>query len=259
MPPRRLMPSAGGDFVNDLREVRESCPPGKIDAGGRDRGHVGNRMTSRPSTAHSSPSLTLDVLAERARHEDAAFEALHRRLSGGLRRYLHRRSGSDDVVVEELVHTTWVEVWRALRTGAFDPSRARISTFVYAVGHKMVLRHLRTAKRDGAREAGSDEVALGAPADAIDQDDLLHTTEALDALRACVATEHGPFALTAEEREIVTRLALGGSERGLAVELGIAASTVNARKKTAYRKLQSCLRRKGFGGESAERSPGGGE
>lgn len=212
-------------------------------------------MTARPSSRHTNRAITLDLLAQQACSDDAAFEALHRRLTGGLRRYLQRRSGTDETVIEELVHATWVEVWRALRSGTYDPGRARISTFVYAIGHKMVLRYLRSAQRDARRETWTDDSADTTAATAVNLDDLLHTTEMLDALRECTTATESPFALTDEEREIVTRLATGSSERGLATELGLAASTVNARKRTAYRKLQSCLQRKGFRPESVERDP----
>ena len=44
-------------------------------------------------------------------------------------------------------------------------------------------------------------------------------------------------------------------ERTLASDFGVAASTINARKKLAYNKLRKCLAAKGFRPTDAERGP----
>ena len=75
---------------------------------------------------------------------------------------------------------------------------------------------------------------------------LLHAAELLDAMRGCLHAAGTPFALSAEERQIVIELSGGESERALAERLGVAASTIHARKQLAYRKLRQCLSAKGF-------------
>lgn len=78
-----------------------------------------------------------DLAAAAAQGNAAAFEALHKRLSGGLRKLFVERSGGRSDVADDLIQRTWVGVWQALRSGRYDPARSAISTFVYAVGHNM--------------------------------------------------------------------------------------------------------------------------
>lgn len=197
---------------------------------------------------------TVDTLALRAMDGDeAAFEELHRRLGGGLRGFFHRRIGGDNDLIEELSQNTWVEVWRTLRGRRYDPDRARITTFIYAIGYKMVLRHARAARRKRATGPLDDCDALVETWLRELPEDLLHCTELIDAVRDCLHRTGTPFSLTEEERAAVVGAAGDETERTLARRLGVAASTVNARKKTAYTKLRLCLARKGFTGDIAER------
>jgi RNA polymerase sigma factor (sigma-70 family) len=215
------------------------------------------RMSQNPSTPPRRPARrslsSLEALAARATEGDErAFEELHRRLGGGLRSFLHRRLGGHADLIAELSQATWVEVWRAIRGRRYDPQRARITTFVYAVGNKMLLRHFRVAGREGRLFSSAVLQAGTASAAADSPEDLLHDCELLDALRDCLQRTDTPLSLTAEERTVVTAAAQDESERSLARRLGIAASTINARKKTAYAKLRRCLTRKGFGQDVAE-------
>ena len=212
----------------------------------------------------------LAQLANRARSGDqSAFEELLHRFDPGLKRILLRRSGGQSELSEELAQRTWIAVWEALREKRYDPRKSAISTFIYAVAHKLWLQHLRRTGRaplsDGVLGASLSDPsgAAGNPAA------LLHAAEMLDAMRACLHATGAPFSLTAEERQVVIglsggdsfsyvdgKLKGGESERALAEELGVAASTVHARKQLAYRKLRRCLSAKGFSVESAERPRG---
>ena len=89
-------------------------------------------------------------------------------------------------------------------------------------------------------------------------DDLLNAAELLDALRACLREADSANALNDGERLIVLHAARGRSERWLADELGVAASTINARKKLIYNKLRKCLSAKGFVRDSSERGANSG-
>jgi RNA polymerase sigma factor (sigma-70 family) len=206
---------------------------------------------------HGQPDDATDPLlrlANQARRGDrGAFEQLLHRFHPGLKRILLRRSGGQVELSEELVQRTWVAVWEALRTGRYDPRRSAISTFIYAVAHKLWLQHLRRAGSDPPSESvlGSSFSDLSAAAE--NPAMLLHTAEMLEAMRNCLHASGTPFGLTADERRIVIALSGGASERKLAAELGVAASTVHAHKQTAYRKLRRCLAAKGFSLDTAER------
>ena len=230
-------------------------------------GYAARWLKSRHGLAYSSAMRNprhpenagdpLAQLANRARSGDqSAFEELLHRFDPGLKRILLRRSGGQSELSEELAQRTWIAVWEALREKRYDPRKSAISTFIYAVAHKLWLQHLRRTGRaplsDGVLGASLSDPsgAAGNPAA------LLHAAEMLDAMRACLHATGAPFSLTAEERQVVIGLSGGESERALAEELGVAASTVHARKQLAYRKLRRCLSAKGFSVESAERPRG---
>jgi len=200
------------------------------------------------------PRASLQRLAIQAqRGEKPAFERLLRRLEPGLKRVLLRRTGGLGELADELAQRTWIAVWQALRDGRYDAERAAISTFVYAVAHKIWLQHLRRAGDAPPPQGGFDALLAAAPAGPDNPLAALQASELLDAVRACLHAAGTPFSLTADEHRIVFGLALGESERLLAQQLGVAASTIHARKQMAYAKLRRCLAAKGFSPEPTER------
>ncbi len=82
--------------------------------------------------------------------------------------------------------------------------------------------------------------------------------ELLDAVRACLHAEEAPDSLTPQERHIVQSAARGATDRALAAELGLAASTINVRKQAAYAKLRRALAARGYVDEG-ERTASPGE
>jgi len=185
--------------------------------------------------------------------DEAAFEGLHRRLLGGLLHLFQRRVGRIEVA-EELAQRTWVAVWRSLRAGRYDPARAAISTYVYAVGHHVWLQYCQEYSSSGGTEPLW--VAASQPAPIQEPVDALALAELIDAVRDCVAVEGNPHELTPQERAVVNGLAAGRSERALAEELGLAPSTIHARKTAAFEKLRLSLTRRGFSCPSGERPEG---
>lgn len=190
------------------------------------------------------------LAAAAAGGDDAAFEGLHRRLLGGLQHLFQRRVGRIEVA-EELAQRTWVAVWRSLRAGRYDPARAAISTYVYAVGHHVWLQYCQEYANSGGTEPLWTAAMQPGPDD--EPADDLALAELIDAVRACVALEGEPIALTPQERAVVSGLAAGLSERALAGQLGLAPSTIHARKTTAFDKLRRALTQRGFAHDSGER------
>lgn len=195
----------------------------------------------------------LSQLALRAQDGDrSAFELLLRRLDPGLKQVLRRRTGQAELA-DELAHQTWIAVWQALREERYDVQKAAISTFVYAVAHKLWLQHLRRSGSARFSHEVLDALPALGPAAAGNPASDLHASELLDAMRSCLRSRGTPHSLTADERRVVMGLATGESERTLAEQLGVAASTVHARKQLAYQKLRRCLAARGFSTENAER------
>jgi RNA polymerase sigma factor (sigma-70 family) len=216
-----------------------------------------------PEPITQSPPENAHTLREwaslAAAGDDQAFERIHRRFGGGLMRFFLTRNGGRVDLAEELAQKTWVEVWRALRRQRYDPQRGAISTFTYAIAYKIWLQYCRTSLGGRARANAAEGYLSMLIEESSAPDDLLNAAELLDALRACLREAGSPNALDDDERLIVLHAAGGRSERWLADELGLAASTINARKKLIYNKLRKCLSAKGFVRDDAERgrNPGG--
>jgi len=199
-----------------------------------------------PRTGPDGTSDPVTQLVEQAQAGDrGAFEQLVRRFDPGLKRILLRRSGGDATLADELAQETWVAVWTALSQQRYDPRKAAISTFIYAVAHKRWLQHLR---RRGSRPVlgGLDATLFDVPDDTANPASLMHAAELLDALRDCLRVSDRPLSLSEEERCVVIGLSGDETERTMSAELGLAASTVHARKLSAYKKLRRCLAAKGF-------------
>ena len=129
------------------------------------------------------------------------------------------------------------------------PLIAAITTFAYAISHKVWLQHLRaTGRRDAAVDRYTRLVAQAGPANP--QADSLAEESAhaalLQAMRGALSDEQSPAALTDDERWLLRNWAGGQSDRELAKAMGIAASNVNVRKQRAYAKIREYLQRLGL-------------
>lgn len=164
-----------------------------------------------------------------------AFEQAHARFAGAVRSWLSRRCAGRNDVVEELAQQTWTQVWGAISRGRYDPSKSAVSTFVFAVLNHVWLQHCRDAGRTFAK--GVETVA------AATLDQTLQHAELLEALRECLRDAD---VLTPDDRDLVSRISQGATERDIAGELGVAPSTLHARKDAAYAKIRRCLALKGF-------------
>ncbi len=206
-----------------------------------------------PSTQRAGvPDPLADLSRAAMAGDEAAFASIHGRLDDRLRRFLLRRAPGRDDLAADLAQRTWVAVWEALRQARYDPNRAAISTFVYAVASKMWLQHLRTSRRAGPAAGLSDDDE-GLIADAAGPADAMDLAEVLDAVRACLRADASADGLSQEESVIVCAAASGESDRALAKRLGLAPSTINARKRAAYDKVRRYLARRGHRPESSER------
>ncbi|HVZ94791.1 MAG TPA: sigma-70 family RNA polymerase sigma factor [Phycisphaerales bacterium] len=193
---------------------------------------------------------TLRELARSAhRGDEEAFTALHRRLTPGLRRLLLDRVNQRHDAADDIIQRTWLAVWEALRAGRYDESKSAITTFVYAVGYKVWLQHLR--KTQSAAITASDDALDSHIAGADDPADAAPLAELLESLRAALSDPS--TGLTDDERWLVREAASGASDRDLARELNLAPSTINARKRAALDKIRRFLARQGHRELAAER------
>ncbi|MEE8170542.1 MAG: sigma-70 family RNA polymerase sigma factor [Phycisphaerae bacterium] len=214
-------------------------------------------LNSQSTTESGSPTVPDRCFADLARRaaggDDSAFAEVRERYEAGLRALFLRRAARAEDAADELLQRTWIAVWRALRDGRYDPGRAAISTFIYAVAHRTWLHYRRQMRRETPEPLRSN-VAESLTADsAAHPADALPLADLIQAMRACLQGHGSENQLTDEERWVVTQAAGGASERAMARQLGVVASTIHERKRQAYTKLRRCLEAKGFGGDAVER------
>ncbi len=187
-----------------------------------------------------------------ARGDRAAMDAAHVRFAPGLRTLFVRRVGEQRTdLADDLCQRTWTMTWEAILAGKYDPSRAAISTFVYAVANNAWLRHLRSLGRASlnGRSAELDELEAmsgdrgGGGTDQAPAESIIESAENLDVLRAALADRSSPDALTPDELAVVSGSAQGESDRALAARLGFAPSTINGKKRAGLDKLRRALER----------------
>ncbi len=186
-----------------------------------------------------------------ARGDRQAFERAHRLLEAPLRQMLVRWSGGQRALAEELAASAWLQAWRVVREGRYDPQRASFVTFVYAIAHRLWLRQRR---RWAVRQRIEQKLEQQRGTPRLEQPDPasdLHAAELIDAVRQALRTGCDGL-LEDQELRVLRGLADGRSERTLAAELGVAASTVHARKQSALHKLGAYLQRRGLGGFERE-------
>ncbi|CAG0969816.1 hypothetical protein PHYC_01181 [Phycisphaerales bacterium] len=206
---------------------------------------VRSAMSSQREPLKPDPTLA-EAGVRAAQGDREAFEIIHRRLSPGLRRLLSKRT-SDQSLIEELVQRTWSGVWEAFSHGRYDPARAAVSTFVYAVASHVWLRHLRSVKKLDA--ASPDELSTGGMVEG--PHDEASLSEALEVVRR--AMDGRLSDLTEQERWVIRLAAEGATDRTIAERLKISPSTANQCKQSAMSKLARVLARLGFRPEPAER------
>lgn len=192
-----------------------------------------------------------DLASSAAAGDRVAVDALHRRLEPGLRRLFLKRTGGREEIAEDLCQRTWTACWRALALGKYEPARAAFSTYLYAIGSRVWLEHLRRA---GRAEPMSELTAY--EADLAGDDPAAHArlAEVIHLVRECLAGRDGDLA--EEDRWILREVGAGATDRELAKRMGVAPSTVNARKRQALERLRRLLASRGVRGDSTEHGGG---
>lgn len=143
-------------------------------------------------------------------------------------------------MAEDLAQRTWASVWQAIDSGRYDPARAAITTFVYAVAQN----HWRQWSR-GTVESRTTVTDAPDPIAGEDPAELVAEAELIDAVRRCVRGAAPESGLTEMDREVLNLIA-GGSgltDRALAEQLAVSPSTAHARKRSALDGLRRYLHR----------------
>jgi RNA polymerase sigma factor (sigma-70 family) len=200
--------------------------------------------------ALTSIALMHEAALASAGGDDQAFAALRARLLPGVRAVLFERAGKRHDLADDLTQRAMLGLWQSLRAGRYDPARSAVTTFAYAVAHKVWLQY---ARAEGRRVAAIERYALGSvwpevaqqadPASANESSDAALLQRVRDALQS-----ESDAGLTEDERWLLRSWAGGISDRDMGKRMGIAASNVNGRKQVAYGKLRAWLVSLGWSG-----------
>lgn len=174
--------------------------------------------------------------------DESAFSTLAKQLRPAYTVFFRERCQNKMDLVDDLTQKSLLGLWQALRGGRYDAARSAITTFAYAVGHKVWLQHMRASgRRDAAVDRYTRLVAVSRASPENEDSDAMSHGAVLDALRNVLSTPDTAAQLTDDERWLLRAWAGGESDRVLAKKMGIAASNVNVRKQRAYVKIKGYL------------------
>ncbi len=189
-------------------------------------------------------ALIVDCQLRMMAGDHTAITEVHKRLSPGLVTHFLRRLGATELAgrdtAEELAHRTWIEFWKALQGGTYDPARARPSTFLYAIAGNIWLRYRREQGRKKPISLGdAAEFILDPAGDALD--DPTSLAETLDLIRGVVDGDDSSSPFSANERQMLRWIAQGHTERDIAGYLALSASTAHERKRSLLSRFSAFL------------------
>lgn len=179
-----------------------------------------------PGTALASDAELLSAVAGRDR---AAFAALFDRYAGRIKAYV-LRSGASGTEADEIAQDVMVAVWR--RAASFDPSRAAVSTWIYAIARNRRIDLIRRGRR---RARDFDDPALQ-PDPEPDGLDALSQGERDRLVRQALG------GLPAEQRAVLVAAFYDGLSHGAIAEAqGLPLGTVKSRIRLAVGRLRGAL------------------
>ena len=164
-----------------------------------------------------------------------AFAALFRHFAPRIKGFL-ARGGLSDALADELAQETMVTLWR--RAATFDPERAQVSTWLYAIARNLRIDHRRRSAR-APIEPPDDWDPEQQPADA-----HLTPEELIQAAQRERGVQHALAELPPEQAHVL-RLSFFDDQphARIAEHLGVPLGTVKSRIRLAVTQLRRILER----------------
>lgn len=179
-----------------------------------------------PEPDAASDAQLMAAICDRDR---AAFLELFRRYAGRVKAFA-MRSGMSANDAEEIAQDVMVAVWR--RAGTFDPDRAGVATWIYAIARNRRIDLIRKAMR--LEPDPNDPLFQPEP----EPDGLQHLTarERETQVRACLAD------LAPEQRAVLVASFYEGWSHGqIAAQLDMPLGTVKSRLRLAFGHMKGVL------------------
>jgi RNA polymerase sigma-70 factor (ECF subfamily) len=174
-----------------------------------------------PMSHHLPEQSDDDLLMRIQSGDEQAFLDLYRRRQGAIYRFALHMAGSSSAA-EDITQEVFLVIIRD--TAGYDSSRGSLSSYLFGIARKLVLRHLERRRLDVALGADSEEgppPALAVPEDPLEE---LTRREGVEALRKAV------LALPRRYREVVILCDLEEVDYADAAEaLGCPIGTVRSR------------------------------
>ncbi len=185
---------------------------------------------------------------------------LHKQFSPGLVRHFERKlrsqvgagspprasAAAHGDLADELAQRTWIEFWKLVESGRYDPARAKPSTYLYGVASIIWLRNLRERGRDRrVTDLPDDDAWLPAST----YDDPIHAAElavAVDAIRRIVGGNEIAAPFTDADRLLLRSISEDRTEREIADHFSISPSTAHERKRALLARMADYLKARGF-------------
>jgi len=169
------------------------------------------------------------LLAQVARGDHAAFEAVYDRLAGpvyGLVRKVLRDPAQSEEVVQEVL----LEVWRT--ASRFDAARGSAIAWVMTIAHRRAVDRVRSETAGALRE----QKVLPGPVSGDDVEELVETALDRQRVRRCLG------ALTPLQAESIKLAYYGGYTYPQVAELlGVALGTVKTRIRDGLIRMRDCM------------------
>jgi RNA polymerase sigma-70 factor (ECF subfamily) len=193
-------------------------------------GRTERRRVSLVSDSQPPPAAAFaeDIRAIAARADREAFARLFGHFAPRLKSYM-LRLGASPARAEELAQETLLAVWR--KAGAFDPTKAAASTWIFTIARNLRIDALRRERRPDPVPDPSE-----LPDDVTMPDAAMATTQSEGRVR------HALMNLPAEQAEVL-RLSFFSDKAHseIAAELGLPLGTVKSRIRMALNRLRTSL------------------
>ena len=174
------------------------------------------------------PTFSDMIVAIAQRGDRDAFRALFGHFAPRVKAYLMRLGASSEAA-EELAQEAMLTVWR--KAGAFDPTRAAASTWIFTIARNL---RIDLARKDN-RPLPADDPSMAAPEPAA-PDAAVAATQDQDLIRRAMTT-------LSDDQAQVIRLAFFSDEphARIAAHLGLPLGTVKSRIRLGMARLRDYL------------------